>query len=121
MITKIEINNHIREFERMLDTYASYKSCLRSLKLNSIMGIKSTLFISEMNPRISIYLNNSSEHTTGYIVDAIFIITDITFIVDDNLYVDEIELNYEISNPKIYEEVKESIEQLKIYPIYSSD
>ncbi len=86
------------------------------------MGIKSAFHIEEMNPRLSIDLNNSTQH--AFVPDyssmnAIFTITDMTFTVDDNLYVDEIELNYEISNQKLYKEVQKELDDFKISPIFS--
>ena len=120
MTTKVEINRHIREFENMLDKYSSYKSCLRSLKINSIMNIKSEFVISDMNPRLSIDLNNSTKH--GFVpeysnINAIYSILSMSFIIDQNLYVDTITLVYEVANRPLLEEVKKHISDFKISPV----
>jgi hypothetical protein len=116
----IEINRHIQEFEKMLDKYSSYQSFLRSIKLNSIMGTKSKFTISEMNPSMSISLSNSETTNSPHgSIGTVFTITDMSFIIDKNLNVGEIELVYEVCNERLLNEVKDWISDIKISPKFS--
>lgn len=87
------------------------------------MGTKSQFTVSEMNPRMSISLNNSdafeSDSPSYSNISTIYTITDMVFIIDQNLYVDKIDLVYEVANTKLYEEVKEQLTDLKISPKFT--
>jgi len=118
MTSKIKVDRHIREFEKMLDIYSSYKGCLRTLKLNSILGKKSKFTIEEMNPRMTIDLNNSNGNSiltsSDYQTSSVFTIKNLSFIISDDLYVDEIELKYDIINKELLNRVIENSNDIKI-------
>lgn len=111
----IELTDDIKKFEcfeLLLKKYKDYKSCLRDIKINTILGKKCALNIDEIYPEILCNL----KVTEVDLYSPALKINKMSFIIDNSLIISSLKINYEIVDGDY---TQKSIESgvLKIYPI----
>jgi len=108
---------NIESFKYLLERYKSYKSCLRDLKINSVLGKKSIFEIVDINPHIFCGFDNT---VNLGINKCAFGILSLYFTLNDNLDVLNLLIEIEIYKTPMGEVLSKLIEVIEIHPIYES-
>jgi hypothetical protein len=122
MITKVNLRKkyNLKCFKYLLEKYRDYKSIYREIRINSILGKKCQFDITEINPPLLCELGICDENiSTTNLKNVAFRINEISFIIDNNLEVNELILNIEIletPNGKLLKSLINSGIDLQINP-----
>lgn len=99
MIVEVKFENtlNLESFIKILEKYSNYKSFLRELKINSLLGKKSQFDIQDIKPPIfGGFEDNEVKAATFRLKDSAFSVNSISFVVDKYLNVNKISLDIEL-------------------------
>lgn len=119
-IYRIEVTDDIKRlecFEFLLKKYKDYKSCLRDIKINTVLGNKCILNIDEIKPEIlcNVKVPDVDLYSTALTINKM------SFVIDSNLIISSLKINYEVHGDykgkkiPIIDSLKSGT--LKIYPV----
>jgi hypothetical protein len=100
-----EINN-IKNFKSLLEKYKDYNSCIRDIKINTLLGEKCLFEIEDINPGIYCDFSDGSDTLTSLNTSAIYI-NKLSFKINTDLTILEFKVNYKILDTKMGKLVKE--------------
>lgn len=94
-----EINN-IQNFKSLLERYKDYDSCIRDIKISTLLGDKCLFEIEEINPPLICDFSNGSDTLVSLSTSAI-IINKLSFKINTDLTILEFKLEYNILETKM--------------------
>lgn len=100
-----EINN-IENFKSLLERYKDYNSCIRDIKISTLLGEKCLFEIEDINPPILCDFSDGSDTLTSLTTSAVSI-NKLSFKINTDLSVLELKVDYKILNTKMGKLVNE--------------
>ena len=100
-----EINN-IRNFKYLLEKYKDYNSCIRDIKISTLLGDKCLFEIEEINPTILCDFSDGSATLISLSTSAISI-NKLSFKIATDMNILELKVDYQILDTKMGKLVKE--------------
>ena len=94
-----EINN-IQNFKSLLEKYKDYDSCIRDIKISTLLGEKCLFEIEDINPQILCDLSDGTGTLTSLSTSAISI-NKLSFKIDTDLSILELKADYKILETKM--------------------
>ena len=94
-----EINN-IQNFKSLLEKYKDYDSCIRDIKISTLLGEKCLFEIEDINPQILCDLSDGTGTLTSIATSAISI-NKLSFKIDTDLSILELKADYKILETKM--------------------
>ena len=94
-----EINN-IQNFKSLLEKYKDYDSCIRDIKISTLLGEKCLFEIEDINPQILCDLSDGTGTLTSLSTSAISI-NKLSFKIDTDLSILELKVDYKILETKM--------------------
>ncbi len=110
MDCQIEITENIsgiESFERILSKYKDYKSCIRDIKINTILGQKCLFEIEDIT---SLYMDISPSRDTS-LNNSCAIVKKLSFKIDHNMKISSLVISYDILKTKMGKLISELKEQ----------
>jgi len=104
---KVQLGNQINKidnFQLLLEKYKDYKSCIRDIKINTILGKKCLFEVENMSPPIYCDFKSNSEVSLQNLAIKI---EKISFIIDSNLEIEDLEICYQVLETKMGKLVNE--------------
>ena len=105
MECEVELNPEIRNiknFKILLERYKNYQSCIRDIKINTVLGQKCLFEVEEINPPIYCEMSNEQERWDLLSLShAALSINTMSFKIDDNMNIISLNIKYDIINSKI--------------------
>jgi hypothetical protein len=92
--------NNIQNFKSLLEKYRDYNSCIRDIKINTLLGEKCLFEIEDINPQILCDFSDGYGSLTSLATSAMSI-NKISFKIDTDLTVLELKVNYNILETKM--------------------
>jgi len=89
---------HIENFKTLLEKYKDFKSCLRDIKISTVLGQKCLFEIEDINPPL---LCDFSNRDMIDISQSAISIKKLSFKIDDNMNIISLTLNYEFLQTKM--------------------
>jgi hypothetical protein len=89
---------HIENFKTLLEKYKDYKSCLRDIKINTVLGQKCLYEIEDINPPLFCCFSNNN--LTSINQSAISI-SKMSFKIDTDLSILQLNLTYKVLDTKM--------------------
>ena len=105
----------IESFERILNRYKDFKSCIRDIKINTLLGQKCLFEIEDIT---SLYMDISPSRDTS-LNNSCAIVKKMSFKIDNNMKILSLIISYEILKTKMGKlilELKEQGIQINIKP-----
>jgi len=87
-----EINN-IQNFQSLLQRWKDYKSCLRDIKISTVLGQKCLYEIEDINPPL---VCDFSNNTLTSINQSAISISKLSFKIDTDLTILELKIDYKV-------------------------
>jgi hypothetical protein len=100
-----EINN-IENFKSLLERYKDYNSCIRDIKISTLLGEKCLFEIEDINPPILCDFSDGSDTLTSLTTSAVSI-NKLSFKINTDLSVLELKVDYKILDTKMGKLVNE--------------
>lgn len=100
-----EINN-IGNFKSLLERYKDYDSCIRDIKISTLLGEKCLFEIEDINPPILCDFSDGSDTLISLTTSAVSI-NKLSFKINTDLSVLELKVDYKILNTKMGKLVNE--------------
>ena len=94
-----EINN-IQNFKSLLEKYKDYDSCIRDIKISTLLGEKCLFEIEDINPQILCDFSDGTATLTSLSTSAISI-NKLSFKIDTDLSILELKADYKILETKM--------------------
>ena len=94
-----EINN-IQNFKSLLEKYKDYDSCIRDIKISTLLGEKCLFEIEDINPQILCDFSDGTGTLTSIATSAISI-NKLSFKIDTDLSILELKADYKILESKM--------------------
>ena len=94
-----EINN-IQNFKSLLERYKDYNSCIRDIKISTLLGDKCLFEIEDINPPLLCYFSDGTGTLTSLSTSAISI-NKLSFKINTDLSVLELKVDYKILDTKM--------------------
>ena len=94
-----EINN-IQNFKSLLEKYKDYDSCIRDIKISTLLGEKCLFEIEDINPQILCDFSDGTGTLTSIATSAISI-NKLSFKIDTDLSILELKADYKILETKM--------------------
>ena len=119
MECQIDLNPEIRNIESfkiLLKRYRDYQSCIRDIKINTVLGQKCLFEIEDINPPIWC---DFSQNSMTSILDSAVSIKKISFKIDDNMNVTSLTLTYDVLATRMGKLINELINigiQIQLHP-----
>lgn len=92
-----EINN-IQNFQSLLQRWKDYKSCLRDIKISTVLGQKCLYEIEDINPPL---VCDFSNNTLTSINQSAISISKLSFKIDTDLTILELKIDYKVLETKM--------------------
>ena len=92
-----EINN-IQNFQSLLQRWKDYKSCLRDIKISTVLGQKCLYEIEDINPPL---VCDFSNNTLTSINQSAISISKLSFKIDTDLTILELKIDYKVLDTKM--------------------
>ena len=83
--------NNLLNFESLLSKWKEFKTCLRDIKINTILGQKCLYEVEDLNPRL---FCEFSEHYLTNLSKSAIAIKKLSFKIDSDLTIIELKLTY---------------------------
>jgi hypothetical protein len=97
-----EETNKLENFQILLEKYKNYKSVLREIKINTLLGQKCVFEIEEMNPPILCDLCDFNTTKLDISLSNVAVMLNkLSFTINSNLLIEELKLNYRILDTKM--------------------
>ena len=90
--------NNIQNFQSLLEKWKDYKSCLRDIKINTVLGQKCLYEIEDINPPL---LCDFSSNTLTSLNQTAITISKLSFKIDTDLTILELKLDYKVLYSKM--------------------
>jgi len=94
-----EINN-IQNFKSLLEKYKDYDSCIRDIKISTLIGEKCLFEIEDINPQILCDLSDGTGTLTS-LSTSVISINKLSFKIDTDLSILELKVDYKILETKM--------------------
>jgi len=94
-----EINN-IQNFKSLLEKYKDYDSCIRDIKISTLLGEKCLFEIEDINPQILCDLSDGTGTLTS-LSTSVISINKLSFKIDTDLSILELKVDYKILETKM--------------------
>jgi len=94
-----EETNKLENFQILLEKYKDYNSCIRDIKINTLLGEKCLFEIEEMNPPILCDFNTTTLDAS--LSKVAIMLNKLSFTINSNLEIEELKLNYRILDTKM--------------------
>ena len=94
-----EVNN-IQNFKSLLEKYKDYDSCIRDIKISTLLGEKCLFEIEDINPQILCDFSDGTGTLTSIATSAISI-NKLSFKIDTDLSILELKADYKILETKM--------------------
>jgi hypothetical protein len=92
-----EINN-IQNFQSLLQKWKDYKSCLRDIKISTVLGQKCLYEIEDINPPL---LCNFSNNNLTSVNQSAISISKLSFKINTDLTILELKIDYKVLDTKM--------------------
>jgi hypothetical protein len=96
-----EINN-IQNFKSVLEKWKDYKSCIRDIKINTVLGQKCLYEIEDINPPLLCdFSNNDDNSWIMNLNQSAISISKMSFRIDTDLTILELKIDYKVLDTKM--------------------
>ena len=89
---------HIENFKTLLEKYKDFKSCLRDIKISTVLGQKCLFEIEDIDPPLVCYL---SDNILQSLNQSAILISKLSFKIDTDLSIIELNITYKILDTKM--------------------